>query len=133
MIIGLHALITRLFPTTHSKEMDEQLLAEQLKRTMARKAALLSTKPTAVGQAAEVAVEEEPVVKKKLSLKEVVVFLVKSPHIRCLAPSLNVQALRGGAFVCSYFKEDADLGCIVLAAFYIAQNGLQKSYTGGGG
>lgn len=83
--MGLHGLITRLFPTTHSKEMDERLLAEQLKRT---KLADKLVKPTSQEPGAEVAPGEEPpvVVKKKLSMREVGVFLVKSPHIRCASP-----------------------------------------------
>jgi hypothetical protein len=84
MIMGLHALITRLFPTTHSKEMDEQLLAEQVKQTRASKAALVANP---VGsQTSEVEVEEEPVKKERLSLREVVVFLAKSPHMRLALP-----------------------------------------------
>jgi len=90
MIMGLHALITRVFPTTHSNEMDEQLLAEQLKQTRSSKAGLLA-KPTAGGQTSEVGVEEEPVKKDKLSLREVVVFLAKSPHMRCAVPCMHLS------------------------------------------
>ena len=90
-IISLHVLITRLFPTVHSEEGDQQRLAEQLERTGPGKAKQLLGKPES--QAEDGQTESSASQKKKLTLKQVIAFLTRSPQIRCLAVMALSQGL----------------------------------------
>lgn len=89
-IIGLHILATQLFPTVHSAELDQQRLAEQLERTVPQKAKQVLQKP---GLNPEEGAHSEPKRDTKLTLKESVAFLTRSPQIRCLAVMALSQGL----------------------------------------
>ena len=96
-IIGLHVLTCKLFPTVHSEEWDQKQLEQQLKKAIPKKATQVlenSRKVESTGEVVE-AGEGQQVQKKKakLSLKQVVAFLTRSPQIRCLAVMALAQGL----------------------------------------
>ena len=90
-IIALHILITRLFPTVHSEEGDQQRLAEQLERAVPNKAKQVLEKSE--GRHGEEQIESSAPVRTKLTLKQVIAFLTRSPQIRCLAVMALSQGL----------------------------------------
>ena len=92
-IIGLHVLTTRLFPTVHSEELDQQRLADQLERTVPQKARKVLERSTAKAKEGSTEIAETDPRKAKLTLKEVVAFLTRSPQIRCLAVMALSQGL----------------------------------------
>lgn len=92
VIIFLHTLATSMFPPVHTQELDEELLAAQLQQADPGTAQKLSIQQNgATGEAEHPA--EEKKVGSKLPLREVVAFLLRSPHIQCLAVMALSQGL----------------------------------------
>ena len=92
VIICLHTLATSRFPPVHTQELDEKLLARQLQQADPKKAQKLGVVPESSSGEGKHATEGKKA-RTKLPLQEVVTFLLRSPHIQCLAVMALSQGL----------------------------------------